>query len=220
MKNKLNINDLPIKELEQIGLYSNGEIKLNSLNIQALLQGKRTELIRLELRKGNDSINLQAKLSYINNILKIHPIYKEPQLHPLLSAKDASLLIHGRANIIVKNDIQNMSLLFVEYDAQTREFISFNPQRIPKIVEVNHRALSKLQQEFLAKGELVQLHDGTQIQYSAQSFLKIHTDKSNITLTINDNNKNVFYHMKFPEQKNGTVHSYAKNMNPHNRNYS
>jgi len=78
--------DLPIKELEAIGIASNGKLNISAENLNALLSGNRTDLIRLNnlSSEGETIKELDAKLSLNSNAagklnLLLHPIYKNAQ---------------------------------------------------------------------------------------------------------------------------------------------
>ena len=42
------LEDLPMKDLEKIGLAENGELKIDQDNLIALLSGRRTDMLRLQ----------------------------------------------------------------------------------------------------------------------------------------------------------------------------
>jgi hypothetical protein len=60
-----NENDLPIKDLETIGLAAGGQLLLNVDDLKALLSGRRTGLLQLhDLEAENIKIkSLDAKIS-------------------------------------------------------------------------------------------------------------------------------------------------------------
>lgn len=199
-----NIHNLPLEELEQIGLYHSGELQINTEVMQDLLQGKRTQLLMLKLKNGNNPINLPAKLSFINGEFKIHPVYKQPQHHPLLGSDEASLLIQGQRKVIHKKahqQLQEHSAVVVEYDRQTNEFISYSQKAIPVIRAVNNIVLNDKQKESLAKGEAIAFQDGTRIEYTVQSLLSIHSDKKEVSVTIERNDESQVYMITLPEPK-------------------
>src|SRR5690606_30147629 len=125
--------------------------------------------------EGIDIDKLDAKLSlyrdaHENITLQIHPIYNKPQKHPLLSSYETESLISGEVNVISKlhktKDDQIIPIN-IEYDKQTKDFVSYDPSRLPQIIEVNGMPLSSQQQEDFRKGKLIELQDGTRLQHSA-----------------------------------------------------
>ena len=168
---------LPIQDLKKIGLSSQHEILLSVENIQALLAGRRTDILCIpSIDLENISINkLHAKLSLYQDQrgsirLLIHPIYKTPQIHPLLSPSEAQSLISGQQHTLKKMHAysqQEIKEIHFEYDPETKEFISYDASKLPDIIQVNGMALSAQQQQDFKAGLLITLADGTQIQHSA-----------------------------------------------------
>src|ERR1700756_3035981 len=95
-------SDLPIKDMETIGLAVNGQLLLNANDLKALLSGRRTGLMNLKnLEAENIKIkSLDAKLSLYTNEkgkveLLIHPIYKKPKTPDFLEDFEAKELEKG-----------------------------------------------------------------------------------------------------------------------------
>ena len=104
MKYPINENEMPLNELEKLGLYKDGGFSISPENIDALLAGRRTDMLSMAgLNIDGFAIRgLDAKLSLSRNTdgtvqLNIHPIYREPQWHPLLSDDEEKALIAGWA---------------------------------------------------------------------------------------------------------------------------
>lgn len=186
--------NLPLDELQVLGLYKDGKLNISSQNIEALLAGRRTELVSLEAIDidGIQVQKLEAKLSlnHDNNgvaHLHIHPIYNQPQLHPLLTTLESNALINGQKHVISKlhrSKDDNIMTVNIEYDKETKEFVSYDPSRIPEIHQVNGITISKSQQEDFRKGNLVELHDGTKFQHSATDSQGILSDRKRLILSI------------------------------------
>lgn len=186
--------ELPLEEFKKLGLYKDGEFNIAIENIEALLAGRRTELISLQdlNYQGIEIPKLDAKLSLNpdnqgNLTLSIHPIYKEPQLHPLLNYDDSLELISGKKNVITKehttedNRIIHISL---EYDKDTKEFIAYQANKIPKILQVNGVDLLPSQQEKFQKGEIIELLDGTKFQHSATDSKGVLSNKKRLIISV------------------------------------
>jgi hypothetical protein len=221
MKEKIDINTLPMVDLAQIGLYKDGEVRISSENIQSLVQGRKTDLLMLTIKRGNDMINLPAKISFIQGTLKIHPIYKTPQYHPLLSDQEANLLMQEKKSLIHKP--QNNALLihqdsiYIEYDSQTREFASYSSSALPNIQMVNNIALNDKQQKSLSHGDSVVLQDGSHIQFSIKSGLHILSDKKEVAIRVSHNNESTYYIIKFPEHNIAPQRTLSNQENTHTR---
>lgn len=221
MKEKIDINTLPIVDLAQIGLYKDGEVKISPENIQSLLQEKKTDLLMLAIKRGNDMINLPAKISFIQGTLKIHPIYKTPQFHPLLSDQESYLLMHEKKSLIRKpqNDALHaqQESIFIAYDSQTREFTSYSSSALPNIQMVNNIALNDKQQKSLAHGDSIVLQDGTHIQFSIKSGLHILSEKKEVALRVSRTKESTYYIIKFPEHNIAPQRFPSNQENTHTR---
>lgn len=186
--------DLPIKELEKLGLFSNGALNLVQNDIDALLAGRRTEMQSLKnLQLDGFSIHqLDAKLSLDIDAkgkvaLNLHPIYKTEVPHPLLSEKEAKNLREGKLHSIQKEYEQPNKILgkiVIEYDEQTKEFVSYHPAEVEAPEKVNGETLSEKQKKAFRNGELVQLEDGTRFQHSAADSKGVRSDRARLIFSV------------------------------------
>lgn len=193
MKTPFKEQDLPLADMEKLGLYKNGQLLISEENLNALLAGRRTELISLRgLKTDGFSIEqLDAKLSLVPEFdnrlaLKIHPIYKEPKLHPLLLDQEAQVLIDGKIDTLQKiyQDGERTKVFNFEYDRETKEFIDYHPQQVVVPESINMQALSEKQKEAFRNGEVITLHDGTQVQYRASDPKGIHADRAALIVSV------------------------------------
>ena len=168
--------DLPIKELETIGLASRGQLLLNAEDLKALLSGRRTALMHLE-NLESDAIKIKAidaKISLQRNEagkveMLIHPVYRKPATPDFLDDNEARQLEKGEvASLLrsVKDDKGNVKELLVEYDPETREFIVSDTEKIMAPDMVNSEYLTAAQKENYRKGKEVELTDKTKFNYS------------------------------------------------------
>src|SRR5690606_2825191 len=147
MDNQFNENDLPIGELRKIGLVKNGRPILSEEDITALLSGQRTDLITLHDLNG-DGIHIKkmdAKLSLERSpeghvSLQLHPMGREVKQRPLLLADEAEQLAGGRRSDVLRShqgaDGKKKSWV-IEYDPQTRGFLSSDPAKVRVAAMVN-----------------------------------------------------------------------------------
>ncbi|MGZ3943315.1 MAG: DUF4099 domain-containing protein [Mucilaginibacter sp.] len=174
---------LPMSDLEKVGLAENGELKINKEDLDLLLQGRRTQMLRLQ-NLVSDGLRIQqmdAKLSLKPNAegqldLLVHPIYKEAQQLPFLTDSEVEGLIKGKVPNIEKamfDDDGNFRDVLIEFDRETKEFIVTDEARILVPDRINGEYLSLDQKERYRKGKEVELADGTKVQFSA-------TDKNGI----------------------------------------
>lgn len=188
------MRELPLDELESLGLLSGGRILLSEDDVEALLAGRRTGMIQLnDLHTDAYRIDqLDAKLSVTKDqegklFLKVHPIYKAPQPSPLLKEAEADSLIQGKINRILKITPQpeeDPLVHIIEYDPETREFISYQPKDILVPEMVNFEPLNTKQKEEFRNGEIVKLQDGTQLQYRAGEPKGITSDRAALILSV------------------------------------
>ncbi len=194
MKKQINETDLPFDDLRRVGLYSNGKLNLEKANVDALLAGRRTDLISLKNLKteGFRIEALDAKLSLFKSedgkvSLNVHPIYKEARKHALLTDHEAEQLKLGENSVIRK--YQNTpegtrKVHVIEYDAETREFISYNPHAVLAPDKVNGESLSRRQKEGFRNGEIIELSDGTKFQHRASEPQGLRSDTSSLIISL------------------------------------
>lgn len=194
METPIKENELPIKELEKLGLYHSGKLKMASDNLDALLAGRRTDMLSMEnLQLDGFTIRqLDAKLSLVRNEkgkveLNLHPIYKQAISHPLLSEEEIRDLQSGKLQSVQKAYEQadkKIGLLVIEYDEQTKEFIVCRPDHVEVPLKVNGEALSEKQKKSFRNGELVELNDGTRFQHSATDNKGVRSDTKHLILSV------------------------------------
>jgi len=169
--------ELPMKDLETIGLAAGGQLLLNVDDLKALLSGGRTSLLQLSnLEAENIRIkSLDAKLSLQPDAkgkvnLLIHPVYRKAVAPEFLSVNEARQLQQKEvANVLIKvpDGIGRQKELLVEYDSDTREYIISDTEKILAPDMVNGEFLTAAQKEAFRKGKEVQLADHTTFDYSA-----------------------------------------------------
>lgn len=193
MKNEQNHKLFPINEMEQLGLFKNGKPLLKDEDLAALTSGRRTDMISLHDLHSKSFVikQLDAKLSLTTNgngnpILNINPIYKEVKPHPLLNKTEHNQLEAGELQSIVKNLKDNgmEEKLVIEFDSDTREYISYNPKNVKAPEKVNGVVLTEKQKDAFKKGEVVQLNDDTSIQHTVTNSKGIKSDRSALVLSV------------------------------------
>jgi hypothetical protein len=182
-----NRQELPMTDLERIGLAKNGRLSLDEDDLNALLSGRRTDMLRLENLQA-DGIHipvLDAKLSLRLNAagdleLLVHPIYKEIEPPYFLTAEEAQQLEKGeQVNIdkVIVDKEGNAKEVLVEFDRETNEFIITDTEKILAPEEINGLPLTPEQKERYRKGREVETADGTTIQYAAKEKQGIRSDR-------------------------------------------
>ncbi|RYX78176.1 DUF4099 domain-containing protein [bacterium] len=177
MKTLFDVKELPLSQFEAIGVYHDKQLLLSPSQIQALLSGRRTDLISLHELKGEDFLieRLDARLSLRRQDsgeleLFIHPIYKQPRLHPLLNQQESEDLISGKRNLIGKSVEQEegrSTMLNIEYDPLTRDFVGYDVSKVQAPDQVNGMLLSQEEKSAFQRGDLLELADGTRLMHRA-----------------------------------------------------
>ncbi|MES2275020.1 MAG: DUF4099 domain-containing protein [Bacteroidota bacterium] len=187
-------DELPIKDMETIGLAAGGQLLLNVDDLNALLSGRRTGLLELQnLEAENIKIkSLNAKISLQHTDegkmdLLIHPIYRKAQRPEFLDENEAEKLQKGEvANLlkITKDNHGNKTEMLIEYDADTKEFIVSDTEKILAPDMVNNEFLTAAQKENYRKGREVEIADGTKFSYSAVDHHGIRANKLALVASI------------------------------------
>lgn len=99
---KFSLKELPLKDLDAMGLMKNDQLTLDQKSTDALLNGQVTDLLRLQNIKidGLGITSLDAKLSMSRKDdgsvgLYVHPIYKERFAHPNLTPEENEAFSRG-----------------------------------------------------------------------------------------------------------------------------
>ena len=169
-----NEKDLPMAELEKLGLAKDGKLGMDIEDLYAILQGRRTDMISLkDLEAGGLSFEqLDVKLSVKPNEdgkleLLLHPIYKEALVPDFLTNVEALALENGETESLVLSipgEDDELIEVLVEFDHETNEFVVTDTDKIIVPDMVNNEKLTPEQQARYKKGKEVELSDGTAFQ--------------------------------------------------------
>jgi hypothetical protein len=187
IKGLFNLAEIDLKEFGEIGLLREGAIALEEADLEALLAGRRTEMMELKdlFVEGFHITSLNAKLSLQRDAdgfpeLLIHPRYKEKQAPTYLTDSEAEALESGEVANVAKwftLDMNNTSKMLVEFDRETNEYIVTDADQILVPDMVNGEELSLDQKERYRKGKEVELKDGTKFQYAGTERQGIRANK-------------------------------------------
>jgi hypothetical protein len=185
---------LPMKDLEIFGIYKNGQFTIPEKEVNALKNGRMTDIIELKNLKGKDVEieKLPARLSIVrgadgNPSLRIDPVYREPNVHPRLDDSEKRSLMQEEVANIKKSYVDkegNIQTEVIEYDKSTKQFMSFDPRAIKAPEKINNETLTPQQKRKFKEGEMVQLADGTEFQISTSSSKGIRSNKNALVLSI------------------------------------
>jgi hypothetical protein len=186
--------DLPLEDLQNIGLYKNGSLNLSEDDLKAMLSGRRTDMMKLEniYFDGFHISAINVKLSLLPDAngkpeLMVHPLYREPIPPSYLTDAEAEKLEKGEVPNIQKRIVdgdRNAKEILVEFDKETNEFIITDTEKILSPDMVNDKYLSPEQKERFRKGKRVELADGTTIQYSGTNSKGINSNKLALVASI------------------------------------
>ncbi|SDH30169.1 DUF4099 domain-containing protein [Mucilaginibacter gossypii] len=186
--------DLPIKDLETIGLAAGGQLLFNVDDLKALLSGRRTGLLELhDLEAENIKIkSINAKISLQPNDqgkidLLIHPIYRKALTPDFLDDNEAQKLQKGEVASLLKTTVDNhgnKKEMLIEYDAETKEYIVSDTEKILAPDMVNNEFLTPAQKENYRKGKEVEIADGTRFNYSGVDHHGIRSNKIALVASI------------------------------------
>jgi len=171
------VEDIPLDDLSKIGLIQESGLVLDREDIDALLSGRRTSMLRFENLSfdGFTIPAMDAKISLKQGAggeleLMMHPIYKKAQYPAWLTDTEADKLEKGETVNLEKmifDEEGHLKDVLVEFDKETNEFIVTDTKKVQAPDKVNNEPLTPEQKEKYKKGKEVELADGTAFQYSA-----------------------------------------------------
>ena len=187
-------HELPVRDLETIGLAAGGQLLLNVTDLKALLSGRRTDMLHLEnLETEQIKIKaIDAKISLRRNEqgradLLIHPIYRKPATPDFLDDNEARQLEKGEVASLHKvttDDKGNRKEILVEFDLETKEFIVSDTDKILVPDMINSEFLTAAQKDAYRKGREVKLADGTVLNYSGTDTQGIRSNRLALVASI------------------------------------
>lgn len=225
------------QELEKLGLGTRTDLKISESDLSEMLAGRRSDFIELKNLEHNGIYieRMKAKLSFKEDAdgklsVRVHPIYKIPQKHPLLNDKEMLTLIDGEKPNIVKSvtDSQGKKQkVIIEFDKDTNEFVSLNSKNVLVPEKINNETLSGIQKRKLQEGEAIELRDGTKVQTSptAKKGLRANTNFLMLSILIDGglsylvvkglqalmgNNKNTVEADKRPDYYKGYIDAFKE----------
>lgn len=186
--------ELPMAELEMIGLAQKGKLLITDENKAALLAGRRTNLIRLQnLQDQNVHIGeMEAKISLQKNAdgklgLRAHPVYHQPVFPVDLTDLEAEMLEKGQTAAIskkIKDGDQPAKEYLFEFDPETKEYLKTDTGKIQSPVLVNSDILTTEQKTAFGKGEEVALSDGTKFRYTGVDVNPVRANKAALVASL------------------------------------
>lgn len=187
-------NKMPVEDFKKIGLMNNDTLNLTKEDLKELSAGRKSGLLDLTNleHEGIQIERLKAKISLQENkdgslSVVLHPIYKNPQKHSLLNDKEMDSLITGEKANIVKGYLDEKGKshkMLIEYDKDTKEFVSMNTNRILVPEKINNEPLTQMQKAKYKEGEAITMPDGTMIQPSPTARNGVRSNNTFLVLSI------------------------------------
>lgn len=187
------VKDLPLKEMESLGLATKGKVNLSGENLNALLSGNRTDLVRInnissngiEISKLDAKLSLRATGDGKLNLL-LHPIYKNAQAPAFLSEEEVEELKSGEENNIIGiiGEGKEKKTVFVEFDKETNEFLQIDSAKVIAPESVNDQTLTPAQKRRFQQGQVIDLQDETSIQATGKNNKGIVSNRTMLILSV------------------------------------
>jgi len=155
-----------------------------------------TDIIELkDLKSKNRDIHIEklpARLSIVKGddgqpSLRIDPVYIKENDHPLLTDLEKTRLIREEMANIKKDYVDqqgNIQSRVIEYDQHTKQFVSFDPNKVKPPIAVDGESLTPEKKRKYQEGELVELEDGTQFQIRASDRRGVRSNKTGLVLSV------------------------------------
>ncbi|MEI6950256.1 DUF4099 domain-containing protein [Paraflavisolibacter sp. H34] len=167
-KMKFEAQELPFDQFKQIGFDRDRVLKLPSVELSALLSGRRTSLIHIkeiQVEGGGVIPDLDVKLSLGRNpdgaaVLRYHPVLNEPPNVFNLSAEEMEDLVQNRRDTLEKEFTWSNGRrenFLVQYDPETREFVGKPISDIVLPRQINNITLTEGQREDWCHGRTVEV---------------------------------------------------------------
>lgn len=187
---------LPMDDLKLFGIYRNGTFTIPEEQVRALKNGGMTDIIELkDLKSKERDIHIEklpARLSIVKGddgkpSLRIDPVYIRENDHPLLTDLEKTRLIREEMANIKKDYVDqqgNIQSRVIEYDQHTKQFVSFDPNKVKPPIAVDGETLTPEKKRKYQEGELVELEDGTQFQIRASDRRGVRSNKTGLVLSV------------------------------------
>jgi hypothetical protein len=160
-KMKFDASELPYRDFEKVGLSKKDVLALPVDSLNALLSGRRSDFIRINA----DGMRLDVKTSLYRNpdnsiSLRFHPI--NHVAHNIYNLTDAQLkfLQNGEVKgIVIESKKQNgdPADILVQYDPETKEYVSINVNDIPLPEKINDVKLTDRQRSDWRNGKEIEV---------------------------------------------------------------
>ena len=186
--------DLPLNDLAEIGLVSDGRVMLEEEDLKALLSGRRTQMLPLkDLEYADIRIaSLNAKISLVSGVdgkpeLMIYPTYLRSNPPEYLSEEESWALETGEEISFEKEIVDNKGQkkrVLVEFDRETNRFLETDEEEVEAPEEINGHPLTPEQKAKFKRGQEVEVPDGTKVQYTATTRELVRANRRALIISI------------------------------------
>lgn len=170
-QDKFRENDIPYADLQKIGISKSDVLSLSKNNLEALLSGKRTELLHLNCTDAKgEKFDINAKISLYrkedNSVgVKIHPVRQNILNDIGLKEKDINKLKDGD---IISKSINNEKYL-IQLDKETNELLRTKQKSIIIPSYILNEQINSKQKETLKNGGIIELNSGDKVRLDLNS---------------------------------------------------
>jgi len=211
MPNSFSVYELSDAEMSALGLFDMfGDLTIEPEDLNVLLKGRRTGLLRLHDLSfdGMQIPQMDAKLSLHRDsagqaIIRVHPVYHKPKMP--FATEDSGMRelldgtrLHLRYLMATARSSPDEPWkeyeYILEYDAETREFISYQPEEVSLPDRINGFELTPAQQTDFRRGLPVNLPDGTNLVYKVTESNGLLSNRDSLILS-NDSDKGKEFEM-------------------------
>ncbi len=185
---------LPLEQMKAFGLYKDGKCTIPEDQLKTLKNGGRTDVIELKDLK-NEQIEIKSMLARLSIVkdannkptLQVDPVFKQALRNGQLSAKEQRELENGTLKSLPKTLVNKDGIeekRIYQYDKQTRQILSYNPNAIQIPEKVNDQQLTPEQKRRLREGDEIELNDGTKLQIDQTDSKGIRSNRSLLVLSV------------------------------------
>lgn len=198
------MENLPLTQMQEVGLAKDGKLLIDQEDLQALLSGRRTDMITLRSLSvdGQKLPEIHSKVSLTGlpdgeSKLVFHPIYKQVDNPEFLTVDESESLQKKEVssiNKIIQDDWGNPKEIIAEFDEQTNEFVITDSRRLLTPELVNNEYLNEKQKEMYKQGKRVVLSEGTQFQFTGNGRKSIQANKPAVVMSVSNSNGVSYVH--------------------------
>lgn len=185
---------LPLEQMKSFGLYKDGKYTIPDEQLKTLKNGGRTDVVELKDLK-NEQIEIKSMLARLSIVkdadnkptLQVDPVFKKALKNGELSTKEQRDLENGTVKSLPKTSVNKDGVeqkRIYQYDKETRQILSYDPNTIQIPEKVNDQELTPAQKNKLREGKEIELNDGTTLQIDQSESKGIKSNRSLLVFSM------------------------------------